>query len=121
MRSTFIFCLYTSLLAATARADTLDGVLNRLDRAGSQFKGMEAKFHQVKYTAIVRENSPSDGTIKIKKIKRTPPPDDILGRLDFVSPDPKIVVLNAKTVDIYLPNIKTDQEIDLGKHKVWVE
>ena len=41
--------------------------------------------------------------------------------LDFKAPDEKTVVLNGKTVDIYLPNIKTVQEVDLGKHKVWVE
>jgi outer membrane lipoprotein-sorting protein len=121
MRIGLIFCLLTVLLTCSLStcvlADTLDGTLNRLDRSGSQFKGMTANFHYVKHTAIVNENSPSDGTIKIKK----KPPNDILGLLDFVSPDKKTVVLNGKSVDIYLPNIKTVQKVDLGKHKVLVE
>jgi outer membrane lipoprotein-sorting protein len=117
MRIGLIFCLLTCSLSTGALADTLDGTLNRLDRSGSQFKGMTANFHYVKHTAIVNENSPSDGTIKIKKR----PPNDILGLLDFVSPDKKTVVLNGKSVDIYLPNIKTVQKVDLGKHKVLVE
>src|SRR5579872_7346734 len=121
MRIGFIFSLLTSLLLTSVSGQTLDGALNRLDHAGSQFKGMMASFKQVKHTAIVNEDSPSSGTIKIKKIKRNPPPDDILGLLDFEAPDKKVVALNGKTVDIYLPNIKTVQEIDLGKHKVWVE
>jgi outer membrane lipoprotein-sorting protein len=105
------------LLVRSSSGETLDGVLNLLDHAGSQFKGMSAKFEQVKHTAIVNEDSPSTGTIKIKK-KQT---NDILGLLEFEKPDQKTVVLNGKNVEIYLPNIKTVQEVDLGKHKVWVE
>jgi outer membrane lipoprotein-sorting protein len=117
MRIGFIFSLLISLSLTSVSADTLDEALNRLDRAGSQFRGMSAKFTQVKYTAIVDEPSKSKGEIKIKKR----PPNDILGLLEFKEPDEKTVVLNGKTVDIYLPNIKTVQEVDLGKHKVWVE
>jgi outer membrane lipoprotein-sorting protein len=124
MRSLFIFGL--SMVVATGaavalRADTLDGALNRLDHAGNQFKGMEARFRYVKHTAIVNEDSASNGTIKIKKIKHPSGPGDILGLLDFVAPDKKTVELSGKTVRIYLPNIKTVQEVDLGKHKVLVE
>jgi outer membrane lipoprotein-sorting protein len=125
MRIGFIFALFTFCLLAAGplalHADTLDGALNRLDHAGSQFKGMEAAFIYLKHTAIVNEDSPSNGRIKIKKIKRTPPPDDILGILDFTAPDKKTVSLNSKTVDIYLPNINTVQKVDLGKHKVLIE
>jgi outer membrane lipoprotein-sorting protein len=118
MRIGFIFALFTVLLSNAASADTLDGALNRLDRAGSQFKGMTANFAYVKRTAIVPDaDSRSTGTIKIKKR----PPNDILGLLDFAAPDKKTVVLNGKTVDIYLPNIKTVQKVDLGKHKDLVE
>jgi outer membrane lipoprotein-sorting protein len=126
VRSGFIFDLLTySLLilgiAHELRADTLDGALNRVDHAGSQFKGMAANVKYLKHTAIVNEDSISTGTIKIKKIKNPKPPDDIIGLFDFVSPDKKIVSLNGKTVDIYLPNIKTVQEVDLGKHKLLLE
>jgi outer membrane lipoprotein-sorting protein len=117
MRIGLIFALFTMFLSLPASADTLDGALNRLDRAGGLFKGMTAKFVNVKHTAIVNEDSPSEGSIAIKK----KPPNDILGRLEFVKPDERIVLLDGKTVDIYLPNIKTVQEVDLGKHKVWVE
>jgi outer membrane lipoprotein-sorting protein len=124
MRSGFIFGLFTFCLLTSASApsrcfaDTLDGALNRLDRAGNQFKGMAANFSYLKHTAIVNEDSPlSTGTIKIKKR----PPNDILGLLDFLRPDKKTVVLTGKSVEIYLPNIKTVQIVDLGKHKVLVE
>ena len=92
-----------------------------MDKAGSLFKDMTANLKQVKHTAIVNEDTVSTGTIKIKKVKHNSPPDDIFGRLDFVAPDERKVVLNGKTVDIYLPNIKTVQEVDLGKHKGLVQ
>jgi outer membrane lipoprotein-sorting protein len=114
--------LFACVLFSSAAADTLDGTLNRLDHAGSQFKAMEANFTYLKHTAIVNEDSNSTGKMKIKRIKHpAPTPDDILGILDFAAPDKKTVALNGKTVEIFLPNINTVQEVDLGKHKVLVE
>jgi len=119
---TVMFSLSALLLlhaaaAVALRADTLAGALNRLDQAGSQFKGMSAQFNYVKYTALVADKSTSTGAIKIKR----PKAGQLLGLLDFVAPDKKIVALNGQTVDIYLPNMKTVQEVDLGKHKVLLE
>ena len=97
-------------------AETLDSTLNRLDKAGRVFKGMTAKMEYLKHTAIVNDNSTSTGTIKIKKTG-----NKILGLLDFVEPDKKVVSLNGDTVQVYLPNVKTVQEADLSRHKVMVE
>jgi outer membrane lipoprotein-sorting protein len=117
MHSTQIFVL-ASLLAGSARADTLEGALNHMDKAGNQFKGMSASFINVKHTAIVpNADATATGTMKIKRSK----PGELIGLIDFISPDKKTVVLNGQTVDIYLPNIKTVQEVDLGKHKVLLE
>ena len=121
MRTGLTIVVLTTLAASGLQADTLEGTLNHIDRVGSQFKGMTAKFTYVKFTAIVKEESTSHGDIKIKKIKRPKPPDDILGLLDFKDPDKKTVALDGKTVQIYLPNIKTVQIVDLGKHKVLIE
>lgn len=113
MRIGFIILLFSSVLHAA----TLDEVLNHLDSAGKQFKAMAANFKQVKHTAIVNEDSTATGTIKIKR----PKPGELTGLLDFKAPDKKTVVLNGETVQIYLPNIKTVQEADLGKHKDLLE
>jgi len=119
MRIGLIFSLSLPLLAVAVslHADTFDGALNRLDQAGSQFRGMAAQFKYVKYTAIVNESSASTGTIKIKRPKHS----QLLGRLDFEAPDKKIVVMDGQRVEIYLPNMKTVQDVDLGKHKVLLE
>ena len=103
-------------LCLAAANDALDATLNRIDKAGSQFKGMEAKFKSTKHTDIVNDNSDSFGVIRIKDINHK-----ILGVLDFQKPDKKTVALNDKTVEIFLPNINTVQVMDLGSHKNLVE
>jgi outer membrane lipoprotein-sorting protein len=109
---------FTFFLCSAASADSLDATLTRLDHAGSQFKGMTADFANVKYTAVVNEKSPpNEGKIAIKKKG----PGEILGRLDFIRPDEKLVLLLGQTVDIFLPQIRTMQEADLGKHKGLLE
>lgn len=121
MRIGLYLSLLTGLMVSSIQADTLEGALNRLDQAGSQFKGMTAKFTYMKFTAVVNDKSTSEGSIKIKKNKRPQPPDDILGILDFSEPDKKTVALDPKTVQIYLPKLNKVQVIDLGKHKGLVE
>ena len=114
MRTVFIFCLLVPLCAHSA--ETLDSTLNRLDKAGSQFKGMEAKLEYLKHTAIVNDDSTSTGSIKLKKSGT-----QILGLLDFEKPDKKKVSLNGQIVQVYLPNVNTVQKVDLGTHKGLVE
>ena len=119
MRIALIFSLFVSLFAGASlvRADTLDATLNHMDQAGSQFKAMSAQFKYVKFTALVSVSSTSTGTIKIKR----PQPGLLLGRFDFEAPDKKTAVLNGQKFELYLPNLKTVQEADLGKHKGLVE
>jgi outer membrane lipoprotein-sorting protein len=115
MRIGFIISLSVSLLGTVVslQADSLDSALNHLDRAGAQFKSMSAQFQNIKHTALVNLDSTSTGGIKLKR----PKPGTFLAFLDYVQPDKKLVSLNDQMVDIYLPNVKTDQWCDLGKHK----
>jgi len=121
MRIGFNFLLLTVLAGSSIQADTLEGSLNRLDQAGSQFKGMTANFSYMKFTAAISLKDTSEGTMKMKKVKRPKPPDDILGLLDFTAPDKKTVVLDSKRVQIYLPKLNKVQVVDLGNHKGLIE
>jgi outer membrane lipoprotein-sorting protein len=115
MRIEFILALSVALLGmgVPLHGDTLDGVLNHLDKAGSQFTAMSAQFENVKHTALVNEDSTATGAIRLKRPKR----GVFLAFLDYVAPDKKLVALNDQMLDIYLPIMKTDQGCDLGKHK----
>jgi outer membrane lipoprotein-sorting protein len=117
MRSAFTVCLLLLGLTMAVRADTLDDVLNKMDRAGSQFKGMAANLTYTKHTALVNIDSVSTGTIKIKR----PQPRDMRMLVDYTAPDKKTVWFEGHTVDILLPNIKTVQEYDIGKNKDLLE
>jgi outer membrane lipoprotein-sorting protein len=43
-------------------------------------------------------------------------PGEVQGRLDFTSPDAKVITIEKRRVQEYLPKIKTLQIFDLGKH-----
>jgi outer membrane lipoprotein-sorting protein len=43
-------------------------------------------------------------------------PGEVQGRLDFTAPDAKIVTIEKRRVQEYLPKINTLQIFDLGKH-----
>jgi outer membrane lipoprotein-sorting protein len=99
-------------------AETLDSALTHLDKAGGQFKGMDAKFAYLKHTAVVNDNSEATGKIKIKKDGKK-----IQALLNFETPvtDKKDVELNNDTVRIFLPNANTLQKYNLAEHKGLVE
>jgi len=113
------FTVFLSVLSLTPglRAGSLDDVLNKMDRAGSQFKGLTASVSYTKHTALVNIDSTSNGTIKIKR----PKPHEMRMLVDYTEPDKKTVWFADHTVDIYLPNIRTVQEYDVGKNKDLLE
>lgn len=117
MRIGLLLALLASSAVSGVCAETLDATLNRLDRAGSQFKAMSANLNYVKHTAIIDSDSASTGTIKIKR----PKPHDLRMLVDYTTPDRKTVSFEGQTVDIYLPAMKTVQEYDVGKNKDLLE
>lgn len=117
MRAAFTFFLFSLALTTALCADTLDEVLNTMDHAGSQFKGMTANLSYTKHTAIINVDSVSTGTIKIKR----PQPHQMRMLVDYTAPDKRTVWFEGQTLDILLPNIKTVQEYNLGKNKNLIE
>ena len=100
------------------RADSLDGALKHLDRAGISFVAMSAFFTNLQHTAVVPDNDlTSKGEMRIKR----PRSGQLLGWIDFVKPDPKTVALNGRTVSILLPKMNTVEVYDLGKHQGLLE
>jgi outer membrane lipoprotein-sorting protein len=100
------------------RADSLDGALQHLDRAGTSFVAMSAHFTNLQHTAIAPDNDfTSNGEMRIKR----PRSGQLLGWIDFVAPDPKTVALNGRTVSILLPKMNTVEVYDLGKHQALLE
>ena len=104
-------------LALPSAGATLTDVLHRMDQASAQFKGITGNIRQLAHTDIVNEDDVTTGTISLKRAK----PHDVRMLIDLTKPDPKTVVLQEKSLSIYLPKIATVQNYDLGKNKGLLE
>jgi outer membrane lipoprotein-sorting protein len=106
-------CLVLAVPATLAAAnDTLQQVLARMDKAASEFKSMTAQVTYVTHTDVLNDNTTEIGSVTMKKVQ----PGEVQGLVDFTSPDKKIVTIEKRRVQEYLPKIKTLQVFDLDKH-----
>ena len=106
-------CLVLAVPATLAAAnDTLQQVLARMDKAASDFKSMTAQVTYVTHTDVLNDNTTEIGAVTMKKVQQ----GEVQGLVDFTSPDHKIVTIEKRRVQEYLPKIKTLQVFDLDKH-----
>jgi outer membrane lipoprotein-sorting protein len=87
-------------------------ILSRMDKAAGDFKSMTARVTHLIHTDVLNDDSSETGTVMMKKVQ----PGEVQGRLDFTAPDAKIVTIEKRRVQEYLPKINTLQIFDLGKH-----
>jgi len=106
-------CLSLAGPATAAAADnSLQQVLARMDKAAADFKAMTAQVTYVTHVDVLNENTKETGTVIMKKVQ----PGEMQGRVDFTAPDPKIVTIEKRRGQQYLPKINTLQKYDLDKH-----
>jgi len=98
-------------------AAELDGVLDRINKAGASFKGMSAHLHRVEHVAAINEDNVDSGTILLKRAHAR----DMRMLVDFTQPDPKTVALQGQKGEIYYPKMETVQEYDLGKNRALLD
>jgi outer membrane lipoprotein-sorting protein len=106
-----IAVLAMHVLQPLARADSLDAILARMDRAAKDFKSVSAKLKQSHYTAVIKELAPAESAdLRIKRVKNA-----VVAILEFAPPDPRTIFIKDKKVTIYYPKAKQAQDYDLGK------
>jgi outer membrane lipoprotein-sorting protein len=98
-------------------ATDLGAVLDRIDKAGTAFRGMSAKVRRVSHTAVINEDNQDSGTIRLKRAHSR----DLRMLIDLTEPDPKTVAFQGHTVEFYYPKIATVQVFDVGKEKALLE
>jgi outer membrane lipoprotein-sorting protein len=106
-------CLAVEPLVGQSLNDTLD----KLDRSAAAFKSVTADLKQTAHTAVINEDNVESGTIHIKRAK----PGDTRMLVEFTKPDAKLVQLQGKALDIFLPKLNTVQEYDVGKNRALLE
>jgi outer membrane lipoprotein-sorting protein len=115
-QAAIVAALLCPIAAQPDPADSPDEVLARLDRAAASFHSLLAEVRYVEHTAVINEDSVDTGSMRLKRAKR-----DIQMLVDFTAPDRRTVALHDHTVEIYNPKIQEVQEIDIGKHRAWVD
>jgi outer membrane lipoprotein-sorting protein len=91
-------------------ATTLDEVLAKMDASSPRFSSMTASINRVTYTKVLDEKQVESGTIRIRKSGK-----ELQVFMDVTEPDPKLMAFRGRKAEIFLPRLKTVQELDLGK------
>jgi outer membrane lipoprotein-sorting protein len=108
MRSPLLgLCLLAS--SAALNGQTLNEILERMDKAAPNFHAISANVQMTTYTAILSDKTVEDGTLQMQRLK----PGETRAILDF--PAQKIA-FRGKTVRIYYPKLNAYQDYDLGKN-----
>lgn len=100
-----------AVIAAPTRAESLDVILARMDRAAKDFKSLSAKIKQVEFTAVLNESTEATGEVRLKRQK-----GGVVGIEDFKEPDPRVIHLSGHTAERYFPKAKTVEIYDAGKY-----
>lgn len=93
-----------------ARADSLDAVLARMDKAAKEFKSATADLKQVEYTAVIKESTEESGVLRIKRANK-----GVTAISEYTKPEPHAVLFKDKEAHVYSPKAKMDNIYDLAK------
>jgi outer membrane lipoprotein-sorting protein len=112
MKKAFL-SLCAFVFAAGLRAQSVDDVLKRMDKAAPAFHAMTADVQMITYTAIIGDTTTENGTLKMQRLK----PNDVRAIIDFSQQtDARVIAFLGRIVRIYYPNLKTYQDYEVGKN-----
>lgn len=97
-----------AMIAAGARAETLEQVLAHIDANAKTFTSFTAKFKLTDYEKVLDSSDVSTGTVNVKRVK-----DTLTGELTY--DDGHLAFFDGKTFDRYFPRVKQQEIYDLGK------
>jgi outer membrane lipoprotein-sorting protein len=112
LRAVPVLAFTVGLVAHPTSPDSLDSVLERMDRTAGSFKTFSADLRSVAHTAVIDEDDVSTGTILVKRANRGM---DML--MDLTTPDRKSIAIHGQKAEIYYPKIKTIEEYDISRYR----
>ncbi len=107
------------LAAQTPTPDNaeMNAAFARLDKTAQQFKAVTADIQRDVYEAVINDHEKDMGTIKARREKT----HDTRMLIDLTSPDAKTALVDATSVSVYYPKIKTVQVYDIGARRGLVD
>lgn len=104
------YCALLALLASTvSRADSVQDLLARMDRAAASFQDMTATVKWTTHIAVIDEDTTETGNVIMKKVQ-----NQVEARIDFIGPNARTLAFSKGQAEIYLPKPKIVQVYDLG-------
>lgn len=107
-----VLALTTARLGFPATTESLENVLERMDRAASSFKALSADVKSAQHTAVINEDSVDIGRMLLKRSKR-----DMRMLVELTQPDLKAIAIQGHKVEIYYPKRKAVEEYDIGERR----
>jgi outer membrane lipoprotein-sorting protein len=107
-----IVLAFTTGLNLPAATDSLENVLERMDRAASSFKALLADVKSVQHTAVINEDNTDIGRILLKRSKH-----DMRMLVELKQPDPKSIAVQGHKVEIFYPKRNAVEEYDIGQRR----
>jgi len=93
------------------RADTVEAVLARMDKAAPSFKAMSSDVRMVTHTAVLNDNTVETGTFEMQKMKGK----EVRAIMNLSENGGREIGFFGKIVRIYYPNLNTYQDYQVGK------
>jgi outer membrane lipoprotein-sorting protein len=112
LRAALVLAFTAGLVAHPTTPDSLESVLERMDRTAASFKTFSADLRSVAHTAVIDEDDISTGTILVKRANRGM---DML--MELTTPDRKSIAIHAQKAEIYYPKMKTIEEYDISRYR----
>lgn len=118
MKNAIIAVVGWMLLCSTAaaQAQSLEAVLNAMDKAAAGFRAAQCDFLWDQYEKVVDEHDFQKGTMYFRRQG-----DDLEMAADITSPVKKFVLFKNGVVSYYQPSIAQVTEYNAGKNKAEVE
>jgi len=111
-QAAFVLAFTAGLAAGPTNPDSLESVLEHMDRSAPSFKAFSADLRSVAHTAVIDEDEVGTGRILLKRANHG---IDML--MELTTPDPKSIALHGQKAEIYYPKIKTVEEYDISRYR----
>src|SRR6516165_3542025 len=93
-----------------SRADSLEEVLARMDRAAKDFRSVTANVKKIDFTAVLNESATSTGSLALRRTK-----DGNEALMKFSEPDPYEWHFTGHAAEKYSPRANTVEVYDTSK------
>src|SRR2546426_5240378 len=96
LRAAIVLAFTTARLSLPAATESLENVLERMDRAAASFRALSTDVKSVQHTAVIDDDDVEIGRMLLKRSKH-----DMRMLVELTQPAPKSIAVQGHKVEIY--------------------